>query len=304
MCQVAKAYMDHIYMLHDQPHPVRLLVLTSPNQPTNSVFLSHKTSTSQPKPAQKPTSEQALKELFKPTGKPKGWMVFFTSTWKVICHALCTQVRVNGILGSLLLVTLNMWLLSLWSLYGHPQHFGLTDSMACSVPELTTWLQQRKLKTALLLQHLERANTRRTGSIRTENSGWAIGSVSNCSTTSKPPFQVLNNIGKMAYCLNILRLARLIMWSMSRSWIKLLCWLILCIGPCLHSWGREVLKKKSMCLFQWRFCSNYGGFYRHIGSSPMVWSKMRPWQPGRTIASPKPWLFFNESHHGNFIDSK
>ena len=58
--------------------------------------------------------------------------------------------------------------------------------MACSVPELTTWLQQRKLKTALLLQHLERANTRRTGSIRTENSGWAIGSISNCSTTSKP----------------------------------------------------------------------------------------------------------------------
>jgi len=30
-------------------HHVRLLVSTSPNQPTNSVFLSHKTSTSQPR---------------------------------------------------------------------------------------------------------------------------------------------------------------------------------------------------------------------------------------------------------------
>ena len=277
--------------------PVRLVV-NDRKFSAKTVYFSH----TKPASSNNPRSYTIVSALAEQASK--GWMVFFTSTWKVICHALCTRVRVNGILGSLLLVTLNMWLLSLWSLYGHPQHFGLTDSMACSVPELTTWLQQRKLKTALLLQHLERANTRRTGSIRTENSGWAIGSVSNCSTTSKPPFQVLNNIGKMAYCLNILRLARLIMWSMSRSWIKLLCWLILCIGPCLHSWGREVLKKKSMCLFQWRFCSNYGGFYRHIGSSPMVWSKMRPWQPGRTIASPKAWLFFNESHHGNFIDSK
>jgi len=40
--------------------PVRLLVSTSPNQPANSVFLSQQTSTSQPKPAQKPTSEQAV----------------------------------------------------------------------------------------------------------------------------------------------------------------------------------------------------------------------------------------------------
>jgi len=39
--------------------PVRLLVSTSPNQPTNSVFLSQQTSISQSKPAQKPTSEQA-----------------------------------------------------------------------------------------------------------------------------------------------------------------------------------------------------------------------------------------------------
>ena len=40
-------------------HSVRLLVSTSPNQPTNSVFLSQQISTTQPKPAQKPTSEQA-----------------------------------------------------------------------------------------------------------------------------------------------------------------------------------------------------------------------------------------------------
>jgi len=39
--------------------PVRLLVSASPNQPANSVFLSQKTSTSQPKPAPAPTSEQA-----------------------------------------------------------------------------------------------------------------------------------------------------------------------------------------------------------------------------------------------------
>ena len=40
--------------------PVRLLVSASPNQPANSVFLSQKTSTSQPKLAPAPTSEQAL----------------------------------------------------------------------------------------------------------------------------------------------------------------------------------------------------------------------------------------------------
>ena len=38
---------------------VRLLVSASLNQPANSVFLSQKTSTSQPKPAPAPTSEQA-----------------------------------------------------------------------------------------------------------------------------------------------------------------------------------------------------------------------------------------------------
>ena len=39
--------------------PVRLLVSASPNQPANSAFLLQQTSTSQLKPAQKPTSEQA-----------------------------------------------------------------------------------------------------------------------------------------------------------------------------------------------------------------------------------------------------
>ena len=43
---------------------VRLLVSASPNQPANSVFLSQKTSTSQPKLAPAPTSEQARR------GKP------------------------------------------------------------------------------------------------------------------------------------------------------------------------------------------------------------------------------------------
>ena len=38
---------------------VRLLVSASLNQPANSVFLSQKTSISQPKPAPAPTSEQA-----------------------------------------------------------------------------------------------------------------------------------------------------------------------------------------------------------------------------------------------------
>ena len=44
--------------------PVRLLVSTSPNQPANSVFLSQQTSTSQPKPAQKPTNEHAQFRAF------------------------------------------------------------------------------------------------------------------------------------------------------------------------------------------------------------------------------------------------
>jgi len=38
---------------------VHLLVSASLNQPANSIFLSQQTSTSQPKPAQKPTSEHA-----------------------------------------------------------------------------------------------------------------------------------------------------------------------------------------------------------------------------------------------------
>jgi len=42
-------------------HPVHLLVSASQNQPANSVFLSQQTSTSQSKPAQKPTSEQAAR---------------------------------------------------------------------------------------------------------------------------------------------------------------------------------------------------------------------------------------------------
>ena len=48
-------------------HPVRLLILDRLIQPANSVFLSQQTSTSQPKPAQKPTSEHAVWVM---------WMVF------------------------------------------------------------------------------------------------------------------------------------------------------------------------------------------------------------------------------------
>jgi len=40
--------------------PVHLLVLVSPNQSANNVFLSQQTNTSQPKQAQKPTSEQTV----------------------------------------------------------------------------------------------------------------------------------------------------------------------------------------------------------------------------------------------------
>ena len=43
---------------HYKEH-VRLLVSASPNWPANCVFLSQQTSTSQPKPAQNLTSEQA-----------------------------------------------------------------------------------------------------------------------------------------------------------------------------------------------------------------------------------------------------
>ena len=47
---------------HNTPednHPVRLLVSARLIQPANSVFFSQQTSTSQPKPAQKPTNEHA-----------------------------------------------------------------------------------------------------------------------------------------------------------------------------------------------------------------------------------------------------
>jgi len=47
---------------HNTPednHPVRLLVSVRLIQPANSIFLPQQTSTSQPKPVQKPTSEYA-----------------------------------------------------------------------------------------------------------------------------------------------------------------------------------------------------------------------------------------------------
>lgn len=41
-------------------------------------------------------------------------------------------------------------------LYGHSaRHFGITAADACSVPELTEWLQERALTLRLLQQHLE-----------------------------------------------------------------------------------------------------------------------------------------------------
>ena len=47
---------------------VRLLVSASPNQPANSVFLSQQISTSQLKPAQKLTSEQAANVIARSNG--------------------------------------------------------------------------------------------------------------------------------------------------------------------------------------------------------------------------------------------
>jgi len=46
-------------MMNPGIHPVRLLVSARLIQPANSVFLSQQTSTSQLKPAQKPTNEHA-----------------------------------------------------------------------------------------------------------------------------------------------------------------------------------------------------------------------------------------------------
>jgi len=57
LCCITLAFVNQGFPSNN--HPVRLLVSTSPNQPANSVFLSQQTSTSQLKPAQKPTSEQA-----------------------------------------------------------------------------------------------------------------------------------------------------------------------------------------------------------------------------------------------------
>ena len=83
-------------------HPVRLLVSASPNQPTNSIFLSQQTSTSQPKPAQKPTSEQAERWPLcrvPPTRHsanrrplPSAWPVALgKSVMFAECNGLCTR---------------------------------------------------------------------------------------------------------------------------------------------------------------------------------------------------------------------
>jgi len=58
-CRKGAASMENGILGKDY-RPVRLLVSVSPNQSANSVFLSQKISTSQPKPAPAPTSEQAL----------------------------------------------------------------------------------------------------------------------------------------------------------------------------------------------------------------------------------------------------
>lgn len=43
------------------------------------------------------------------------------------------------------------------ALYGYPPgHFGIRDD-ACSVPDLHEWLNERKVMTQLLKQHLNRA---------------------------------------------------------------------------------------------------------------------------------------------------
>jgi len=63
MCSFVFQLLDVINTLvtlsNKNNHPVRLLVSARLIQPANSVFLSQQTSTSQPKPAQKPTSEHA-----------------------------------------------------------------------------------------------------------------------------------------------------------------------------------------------------------------------------------------------------
>jgi hypothetical protein len=44
------------------------------------------------------------------------------------------------------------------ALYGHPpQHFGISATTACAVPDLDFWLQERESMTALMKQHLLRA---------------------------------------------------------------------------------------------------------------------------------------------------
>jgi hypothetical protein len=46
-------------------------------------------------------------------------------------------------------------------LYGHqPRHFGLQDADSCRVPDLDSWLHQRKLISQVIQQHLLRAQTR------------------------------------------------------------------------------------------------------------------------------------------------
>jgi hypothetical protein len=47
------------------------------------------------------------------------------------------------------------------ALYGHPpRHFGISAAAACAVPDLDYWLQERESMTALMKQHLLRAQQR------------------------------------------------------------------------------------------------------------------------------------------------
>ena len=87
--------------------PVRLLVSASPNQLANSVFLSQKTSTSQPKPTSAPTSEQAANLFYTRAG-----FEFTTDFWP-LCHVFLSQwqdlVTTGGVIVTICTFGCDRW---------------------------------------------------------------------------------------------------------------------------------------------------------------------------------------------------
>lgn len=110
------------------------------------------------------------------------------------------------------------------TLYGHPpRQFGISAADACSVPELSIWLQDRSLMLKLLQQHLERVRTRMKNQADKKRSDWVFQPGYSVFMKLQPyiqslvaprahhkllfkfygPFKVLERVGASAYRLQL-----------------------------------------------------------------------------------------------------